>query len=226
MKKLAIFDLDGTLIDTLLGLNVCMNRALQKNGIEDITLDDTRRFVGNGIKNYVIRAANKGLPADLSDDLRGQKIQSVAEDFLNIYGHDGIDESVLYDGIDYALNVLRSHDVKLAVLSNKAQYAADIFNERFLSKYSFDLVLGQTDDLPLKPAPDGLLKILEKLNVEKADAVMIGDGETDYLTAKNAGIDCVSVLWGFRSEEELKSAGATVFISNPKEIPTALGIIE
>ncbi len=226
MKKLAIFDLDGTLIDTLLGLNACMNRALQKNGIKDITLEDTRRFVGNGIKNYVIRAANKGLPADLPDDLRGQKIQSVAKDFLNIYGHNGIDESVLYDGIDYALNTLRAHGVKLAVLSNKAQYAADIFNERFLSKYSFDLVLGQTDDLPLKPAPDGLLKILKTLNVEKADAVMIGDGETDYLTAKNAGIDCVSVLWGFRSEEELKNAGATVFIRNPKEIPTALGIKE
>ena len=226
MKKLAIFDLDGTLIDTLLGLNACMNRALQKNGINDITLEDTRRFVGNGIKNYVIRAANKGLPSDLSDDLRRQKIQSVAEDFLNIYGHNGIDESVIYDGIDYALNTLRAHGVKLAVLSNKAQYAADIFNERFLSKYSFDLVLGQTDDLPLKPAPDGLLKILKTLNVEKADAVMIGDGETDYLTAVNADIDCVSVLWGFRSEEELKSAGAKVFIRNPKEIPTALGIKE
>lgn len=226
MKKLAIFDLDGTLIDTLLGLNACMNRALQKNGINDITLKDTRRFVGNGIKNYVIRAANKGLPSDLSDDLRGQKIQSVAKDFLNIYGHNGIDESVLYDGIDYALNTLRAHGVKLAVLSNKAQYAADIFNERFLSKYSFDLVLGETDDLPLKPAPDGLLKILKTLNVEKADAVMIGDGETDYLTAVNADIDCVSVLWGFRSEEELKNAGAKVFIRNPKEIPTALGIKE
>jgi len=210
MKKIIVFDLDGTLIDTSFGLNRCMNIALTDNGLDPIGLSLTKKFVGNGILNYVRRAVTFAGNVEKTAD--------VYRDFMNVYSEHGAENCHLYDGMDEVLSKMKELGLKLAILTNKAQSATDLFNELYFKKYSFNAVSGQKPDLPLKPAPDGLERILDSLDVGKSDALMVGDGETDYLTAKNAGVDSLSVLWGFRSKAELISAGADHFAEKPSDI--------
>ncbi len=209
MIKLIIFDLDGTLIDTSAGLNVCMNEALKKLGLPQISPSETKRFVGNGIKKYCDRAIKTDNP-ELSDECFSL--------FMDYYRQGWKIGCNLYDGMDKTLETLKKADIKLAVLSNKAQEMTLKFYDEFLKEYSFDCVLGNTNGAPLKPDPYGAEKILQTLNVEKHCALLVGDGETDVLTAKNAAISSLSALWGFRSKTELENAGASVFIEKPTEI--------
>lgn len=209
MIKLIIFDLDGTLIDTSTGLNVCMNEALKKLGLPQISQDETKRFVGNGIKKYCERAIK------LNDYKVADECFSL---FMDYYRQGWKIGCSLYDGMDTTLETLKNADIKLAILSNKAQEMTLKFYNEFLKNYSFDYVLGNVNGAPLKPDPYGAEKILETLNVNKQYALLTGDGETDVLTAKNAAISSLSALWGFRSESELKNAGATLFVKKPIEI--------
>lgn len=213
-----VFDLDGTLINTSIGLNRCMNYALDKNALPKITEKQTEEYVGNGIFNYAMRAVFQSFTPPALDESGKKLCNAVYSDFNAEYARHGLESCALYDGIAQTLTALKAKNIKLALLSNKAQFATDLFYRTFLKKYEFEAVVGQRDGLALKPAPDGLLAILNKLNAEKTDALMVGDGETDYLTAKNAGIKCLSVLWGFRSKEKLQAAGATIFATEPKDI--------
>lgn len=215
-KKLIVFDLDGTLIDTSCGLNRSMNAALKKNGLPPIGIDDTRRFVGNGIKKYAERAVN--FLTKESAPEKAVLTSAVYNDFVADYGKHALEGSVLYDGIDETLVELKKRNVKLAVLTNKAQFATDLFAKRLLSQYNFDKIVGQIDGLPLKPAPDGLIGIMKELNTSADETLMAGDGETDLLTAKSCGVKCVSVLWGFRKKKDLQKFGADCFIANPDEL--------
>lgn len=209
MIKLIIFDLDGTLIDTSTGLNVCMNEALKKLDLPQISPDETKRFVGNGIKKYCERAIKLN-DAKLSDECFSL--------FMDYYRQGWKIGCNLYDGMDTTLETLKNADIKLAILSNKAQEMTLKFYNEFLKDYSFDYVLGNINGAPLKPDPYGAEKILEMLNVKKQYTLLTGDGETDVLTAKNAAISSLSALWGFRSKAELQNAGATVFVEKPIEI--------
>lgn len=216
--KLIVFDLDGTLINTAIGLNRCMNYALTKHGLPAISLSQTQTYVGNGIYEYSVRSVMQSYGAVITDRKTKELCDLVNADFSIKYEKDGLDGCVLYDGIAETLITLKKHGIKLAILSNKAQFATDIFYKTFLSDFDFDLVIGQREGLALKPAPDGLISILNSTGIDKDDALMVGDGETDYLAANGAGVKCLSALWGYRSIDTLKTAGSTFFITAPKEI--------
>ena len=201
MKIGVIFDMDGTLLDTLEDLTDAVNVALQKNGYPTRTLDEMRYFVGNGAANMIGKAA----PA-------GADPKPVMDAFLEWYGAHCQDKTRPYDGILEALEELKK-DYPLAVVSNKPDYAV-----KLMSAALFPGVhgVGEQQGIPRKPAPDMLLSAMEQIGVEKC--IYVGDSDVDLATARNAGVPCISVLWGFRTKEDLLEAGATIFCNHPSEL--------
>ena len=206
-KKLVFFDLDGTLLDTSIGLNECMNMALAHFNLPPISVEQTKQYVGNGILNYVKRACNDASVCN-----------QCLEVYNQIYNSKGFEKTAPYSGVNGLMQALKANDVKIALLSNKPHEATLIAYEKFFKSYNFDAVFGKLPSFPHKPDPTLLLHILSELKVAKEDAVMVGDGETDVATAINAGIDCFSVDWGFRSTKQLTQAGAKVVVSSAEEL--------
>lgn len=196
-----IFDLDGTLLDTLEDLTDAVNVALKKNGYPPRTLEEMRYFVGNGAANMIRKAA----PA-------GADIQPVMDVFLEWYGAHCQDKTCPYDGIYEALEDLKK-DYPLAVVSNKPDYAV-----KLISRTLFPGVfgVGEVQGIPRKPAPDMLRFAMKQIGVEKC--IYIGDSDVDIATARNAGVPCISVLWGFRTKADLEKAGAAVYCTHPSEL--------
>ncbi len=209
MIKAVIFDLDGTLLDTSRDIHSVLNASLKRFSVPEISLEQTIKFVGNGAKTLVERAAGKEY-ASLAP--------VIYADFSNAFAKCDNSLTALYEGEERVLNKLKADGIKLAVLTNKPQKAAENVYKKHLEKFGFDCVYGQTEDMPLKPNPQTALKIIENFNVKKGECLFVGDGETDVLTAENAGIKCVSVLWGYRSKEQLKSAGAEIFANSFSEL--------
>ena len=207
--RLAIFDLDGTILYTLEDLKISLNFALSANGLPERTLDETRRFVGNGIRKLIERAVPENSDPGLVD--------KVFDDFNLHYKEHCTDNTRPYEGIPELLSALRESGVKPAVLSNKADYGAQELCARYFPGM-FDYAAGEKAGVRKKPAPDGVFAILEKLGVSAADTVYIGDSEVDIETAENAGMDSIIVDWGFREKELLISRGAKVIASAPKEV--------
>lgn len=207
--KTAVFDLDGTLLDTLQDLTNSVNYALKNNGMPVRTLDEVRRFVGNGIRNLMIRAVPEG--AD------NPKFDQVFEDFKEHYGIHCQDETKPYEGIMELCAELKRRGIKTAIVSNKADFAV-----KELQKYYFDgmipVAIGEKETVRKKPAPDTVFQALKELGADKDSAVYVGDSDVDIETAKNSGMDCISVTWGFRSEEFLREHGATVYAHDAKEL--------
>lgn len=200
-----IFDLDGTLLDTLEDLADAVNTALEKNGHPRRSLDEVRRFVGNGAAQLIRLATPEG--ADL---------QTMMDDFMEHYGAHCRDKTRPYDGIPEALEELKK-EYPLAVVSNKPDVAVkSLCHELFPGVYG----AGERQGIPRKPAPDMLLTAMKEIGVEKC--VYIGDSDVDLATARNAGVPCISVLWGFRDREELLTAGASLFCSHPRELKDAI----
>lgn len=212
MVKAIIFDLDGTLLDTSEDIHCILNGCLKKHGIPEISYRKTLEYVGNGAKKLIERACG-----NFSD-----KIDSVYKDFSADYVSASNDRTKLYEGEAEVIEKLKAKGVRMAVLSNKPQSALDKVYDKFLSAYGFDIVVGQTEKFPLKPDPGSALHILKKLKAEKGENVFVGDGETDVVTAFNAGIKCISCLWGYRSEAELRGAGAKIFANNFKQLYSIL----
>lgn len=206
---LAIFDLDGTILDTLDDLADTMNHVLAKSGFPQRTRDEVRRFVGNGIHKLVERA----VPAGTSPDA----IDIVFADFKEHYKTHCANKTHPYDGVNDMLTVLRKSTIKTAVVSNKADFAVQELCEQYFHGM-FDFAVGEKTGIRRKPAPDSVNTVLETLGVKRAEAVFIGDSDVDIETAKNAGIDCISVDWGFRSREFLLESGAGTIVSSPREI--------
>ena len=200
-----IFDMDGTLLDTLEDLTDAVNVALEKNGHPTRTLEEMRYFVGNGAANMIRKAAPEG--ADL---------KPVMDAFIEWYGVHCQDKTRPYEGIQEALEELKK-DYPLAVVSNKPDYAV-----KLMSAALFPGVhgIGEIQGIPRKPAPDMLYSAMKQIGVEKC--IYIGDSDVDLATARNAGVPCISVLWGFRTKEELQQIGATVFCSHPRELKAAV----
>ncbi|MDE5754452.1 MAG: HAD family hydrolase [Oscillospiraceae bacterium] len=208
--QLAVFDLDGTILDTLQDLYLSVNYALQKNHLPERTLSEIQQFVGNGIRKLIERS----VPADLSDP---EKINQVYEDFTGYYTQHYADHTMPYEQIIEVIQTIRHAGLLTAVVSNKADYAVQSLCETYFPAL-FDSVAGEKAGIPRKPAPDSVLSVLTALQCSPEQAVYIGDSEIDIETAKNAGLSCISVTWGFRSEAFLKEHHAGILISTPAEL--------
>ena len=209
MYKLIIFDLDGTILNTLEDLADSTNYALVMNGFSERTMEEVRTFVGNGIGKLIERAVPAGTGAEV--------VNKVLADFTEYYGKHCADKTRPYDGIPELINVLRERGYQTAVVSNKADFAVQELCEQYFSGL-FDFVVGERKEIRRKPAPDSVLEVLERLHVEKEDALYIGDSEVDVQTAENAGIHQISVEWGFRTRDVLLSCGAEHIVMKPEEI--------
>ena len=211
--KLAIFDMDGTILDTLEDLSASLNYALRLSGFEERTLAEVRSFVGNGIRKLVER----GVPAGTSE----AEIDRVFADFSAHYKLHCADKTKPYDGIRELLLELRSRGMKIAVVSNKADFAVQELCRQYFEQI-FDAAVGEQNVVRKKPAPDSVNTVLEKLEICRTNAVYIGDSEVDIETAKNAQMDCIAVDWGFRDREYLKNVGAKIIVSDPESLLTLL----
>lgn len=209
MYKLAVFDMDGTILDTLEDLKDSTNFALEKCGYPVRTYDEVRRFVGNGIRKLIERAVPEGLTTE--------QIDRVHEVFTEHYKVHCADKTKAYDGIKPLLEKLRASGVKTAVVSNKADYGVQELCKEYFDGL-FDYAVGEREGIRRKPAPDAVNEALRVLGIDKSEAVYIGDSDVDFETAKNAELPCISVLWGFRDEEFLREKGATLFVRDPAEI--------
>lgn len=208
--KLAIFDLDGTLVDSLGDLADACNKGLEKFGYPVHELEKYRYFVGDGVLKLVERI----LPEDKRSE---ENISALKAEFDSYYNVHFADKTHPYDGIVTLLEELSARGVKLAVASNKPdEFTKSVVKVFFEGK--FDMVLGKCPDTEKKPAPDILLKIMDALDVSADETVMIGDTNVDIRTAKNAGVSSIGCLWGFRTMEELEQAGADHIVSSPSEI--------
>lgn len=208
--KTYIFDLDGTLLSTLADLAASTNYALRTHHMPERSIDEVRRFVGNGVKKLIERA--------IPDGLNNPLFEETFATFRQHYMQHNLDTTQPYPGIMQLLEQLKAEGKNIAVVSNKF-YAAT----RELCRHFFgDLVpvaIGEREDIRKKPAPDTVIEALRELGVDKEGAVYIGDSDVDIMTAKNSGMPCVSVLWGFRDKEFLLEHGAKTLISKPEEMP-------
>lgn len=209
MIKAIIFDLDGTLLDTSHDICEVLNGCMKKYGLPEISYEDTLKFVGNGAKKLVERALGKQYYY-----LFDKVYPEYAKDFADCLN----DKTFLYDGEERALLNFKNRGIKLALLSNKPHDATVNVYEKHLKKFEFAVVAGNTEKFPLKPDPTYALSIIERLGVLKEECIFVGDGETDVQTAQNAGIRCISCLWGFRSEKQLLAAGAKRLVKNFAEL--------
>ncbi len=209
MKTGILFDLDGTLLDTLQDLTDAVNYSLRHYGCPERTPMEVRSYVGNGVE----RLMRLALPGKATDPA----IDPVMETYRQYYAVHNKDKTRPYAGILEALKEIRK-EYPIAVVSNKPDYATKPLCREFFGEEIF--ALGQLDDCPRKPAPDMLQKAMAAIGVEKC--IYVGDSEVDVLTAKNTGVPCLSVLWGFRDKEYLVRQGATHFCDDPKKLYATL----
>lgn len=207
--ELAIFDMDGTILDTLGDLRDSLNAALTENGFPARTLEEVRRFVGNGIAKLVER----GVPAD-TDSATERKVLA---DFSAHYKLHCADTTKPYDGVIELLTSLRAGGVRTAVVSNKADFAVQSLAADYFPGL-FDFVLGERSGVARKPAPDMVEAVLAALGVPKSRAVYIGDSEVDVATAANAGLSGIFVTWGFRDAATLRAAGGKTLVDSPAQL--------
>ena len=211
MYKTFIFDLDGTLLDTIGDLAASVNYALRTNGMPEHSTDDVRRFVGNGVRLLMERAVPNGAANPLFDD--------AFADFRQHYMVHSLDTTRPYDGIPETLAELKSRGCRLAVVSNKFMSATQELIRHFFPD-TIEVAIGEheAEGIRKKPAPDTVFAALKQLGVGKEDAVYVGDSDVDILTARNSGLPCISVLWGFRDRDFLIQHGAKTLISAPHEL--------
>ena len=206
-----LFDMDGTVLDTLRDLNAAVNCCMQHFGYSTQSLDDTRRFVGNGSRRLIERSVPEGTGQE--------RIEELLAWYLPHYNAHANDTTAPYEGVLPLLRALKAEGRKLAIVSNKPDRTV-----RELAQIHFpdllETAVGEDEahGVRRKPAPDTLLAAAEKLGVSPGDCLYVGDSEVDILTARRAGMDCASVLWGFRSREELLAAGASKLFSTPEEL--------
>ena len=209
MYKTYIFDLDGTLLNTLGDLAAGTNYALRQYGMPEHTIDDVRRFVGNGVGKLIERASPEGLVNPQYED--------VLATFRKHYMLHSLDTTAPYPGIESLLHSLRSHGCNVAVVSNKF-YNATVELCRHFFADTVEVAIGERENIRRKPAPDTVFEAMRQLGVSAEDTVYVGDSDVDVATARNSGIPCISVLWGFRDRDFLIEHGATTFVNTPEDI--------
>ena len=209
MYDFYIFDLDGTLLDTLDDLADSVNATLHHFSYPLRTLDEIRKFVGNGMRN-LIQLSLGGIP---------ENFENILAYFKKYYGENCEKKTKPYEGIIEVLQYLKSQGKKTAIVSNKADYATQVLSKNYFNGL-IDFTIGENEQAGVrrKPFPDSVLKAMDFFGAKKENTVYIGDSETDIQTAKNAGLRCISVVWGFRDKEYLIKEGATKIITKPSEL--------
>ena len=225
-----IFDLDGTLLDTLGDLAASVNYALRQNGLPEHTVDDVRRFVGNGVRLLMERAVPGGAA--------NPQFETAFATFREHYMQHALDTTRPYDGIPEVLHALKTRGCRLAVVSNKMMAATQELVAHFFPEIEVAIGEHEAEGIRKKPAPDTVREALRRLNTQHStlntehstlntqhsklntenSAVYVGDSDVDIETARNSGLPCISVLWGFRDRDFLVAHGATTLISNPREL--------
>ena len=209
--KAVIFDLDGTLLDTLEDLADSLNSVLKDRGFPTHPAEAFRYFVGNGAAKIVYRA----LPPEKRDD---ELIADCLEEFLEEYNRNWNRKTRPYNGVSELLDALTAKQMAMAVLTNKPQEFAELCIQEFLSSWKFRVIIGQRDGFPLKPDPAGPREIARFLDIPPQEFLYLGDSNADMETAVRANMFPVGALWGFRSEKELRDSGAVEVIARPTEL--------
>ena len=211
-----IFDLDGTLLDTLQDLANSVNYALRQYGLPEHSLDDVRRFVGNGVRLLMERA--------VPDGAQHPQFETVFATFRQHYMEHSLDTTRPYDGIVETIHELKMRGCRLAVVSNKMMAATQELVAHFFPEIEVAIGEHEAAGIRKKPAPDTVYEALRQLGLVvggfPADTVYVGDSDVDIATARNSGLPCISVLWGFRDKPFLLEHGATTFVSTPQELLT------
>lgn len=206
-----IFDLDGTLLNTLDDLAASVNYALRTHGMPEHSVDEVRQFVGNGVRKLMLRA--------VPDADNNPKFEETFHTFREHYMKHSMDSTRPYDGIQELLQALKKQGKHLAVVSNKFYAATQELCQHFFAD-TIEVAIGEheAEGIRKKPAPDTVMEALRQLGVGKEGAVYVGDSDVDIMTARNSGLPCISVLWGFRDKDFLIKNGATTFVAAPKDI--------
>ena len=209
--KAVIFDLDGTLLNTLDDLADSTNYALSRFGYPTRTIDEVRQFVGNGVAKLIERAIPEG-----KNNPNFEKCLAI---FKENYAQNMYNKTAPYNGIIEMLSNLKSKGIKIAVVSNKFDLAVKELCKKYFEGF-IDFAAGENEaqGIKKKPAPDTVISVLNEFNFAPEDAVYVGDSDVDIMTAKNSKMPCISVTWGFRDEKFLLENGATILINAPSEI--------
>ena len=211
MYNTYIFDLDGTLLDTLTDLAASCNYALRAHGMPEHSIDDVRRFVGNGVRKLMERA--------IPDGEANPDFEATFATFREHYMQHSLDTTKPYPGIEDVLTELKARGCRLAVVSNKMMAATVELCKHFFPD-TIEVAIGEkeAEGIRKKPAPDTVFAALKRLGVSGDNAVYVGDSDVDLATARNSNLPCISVLWGFRDRDFLLDHGATTLITSPKEL--------
>ena len=215
MIKLCIFDMDGTLVNTIDTIAYFGNTTLENFGIESIPTDNYKTLVGNGSRVLIERML----------EFRKAEVDNVDEIhkwYMNKYDNDFMYLTRAYDGIVPMLKALKDMGIKTAIISNKDDVTAKKVSDELFESGMIDLCLGARPGKALKPDPESVLEIIEEFGVEKSECLYIGDTAVDMQTGRGAGAKTVGVLWGFRDREELEASGGEILIENPMQLLTVL----
>ena len=204
-----VWDMDGTVLNTLIDLRDSVNYVLRKYNMPEHTIEEYRRYFGSGIRYALECAVIEGTPSET--------INEMLPIFKEHYDVHCLDNTCPYDGILDAMKKLKEKGYKMAIVSNKIDSAVKELNEKFFKEY-VDVAIGETSGTKRKPAPDMVEQALKELGSSKEESIYIGDSEVDLQTARNSNLPCISVLWGFRDKDYLIEQGATTFAETPEEL--------
>lgn len=211
-KKMVVFDLDGTLLNTLRDINSALNYGLSLYSIPPLSLFETRSIIGRGLRNATEAAILKS-----GVRIEDEEVDLMYEMIISYYNNHPSTYSSFYPGIEELLKRIEENGMKMAILSNKKDEIVQKIVKDKLSAFSFSSVIGQTNRFPLKPNPSSLFYIIEKEKMKKEDVIYIGDSEVDYSLSKNANVDSIIVSYGFRSREELENSGVETIVDTTLE---------
>jgi len=214
MNKAVIFDLDGTILDTLPDIMDNLNLMLCHYGYPLVDIAKTRKYIGCGARSLVERA--------IGIELTSNELDERLAYYNKFYTESNSPKTKLFDGIREVILELKNRGFKLAILTNKPQETTNTVYREYLSDFGFDKVVGQSGKVKCKPDKTATLEILKELNVSAENTYFVGDGETDVKTALNSNTKSVAVLWGYRDKDELFEAGARVFAKTPQDLLSIL----